>query len=99
MRLREIAATRSGDKGDVSNICVFVYDVSDWSLLVERLTAQRVAEHFADVVAGPVERHVVPTLHGLNFVLYRALSGGVSMSLRVDPHGKSYQSHLLSIEL
>ena len=99
MRLREIAATRSGDKGDVSNICVFVYDVSDWSLLVERLTAPRVAEHFAEVVAGPVERYVVPTLHGLNFVLHRALSGGVSMSLRVDPHGKSYQSHLLSIEL
>ena len=28
-----------------------------------------------------------------------ALGGGVSMSLRTDPHGKSYQSLILEIDI
>ena len=37
MKLREIAYSRSGDKGDISNICVFVYDPADY----ERLLRER----------------------------------------------------------
>ncbi|MDT9591700.1 hypothetical protein RDV89_01380 [Nocardioides zeae] len=99
MRLREIAASRSGDKGDVSNICVFVYDPAHYPLLVRHLTAERVREHFGDLVAGEVVRYELPRVHGLNFVLDRALGGGVSMTLRADPHGKAYQSLVLDIDL
>lgn len=99
MKLREIAASRSGDKGDVSNICVFAYDPKDYPLLVEQLTADRVRCHFGDLVQGEVVRYELPLVHGLNFVLDRALGSGVSMTLRADPHGKSYQSLILDIDL
>lgn len=99
MKLREIAYSRSGDKGDVSNICVFPYADADYPTLVERLTAEVVKEHFGDLVAGDVTRYEIPAACGLNFVLERALGGGVSMTLRVDPHGKSYQSLILDIDL
>lgn len=99
MKLREFAYSRSGDKGDVSNICVFVYDSADYPRLAELLTAERVREHFGDLVKGSVVRYDIPNAHGLNFVLDRALGGGVSMTLRVDPHGKSFQSLILDIDL
>jgi len=99
VKLREIAASRSGDKGDVSNICVFVYDPVDYPLLVEQLTAARVREHFGSLVEGDVVRYELPLVHGLNFVLDRALGGGVSMTLRADPHGKSFQSLVLDIDV
>ncbi len=99
MKLREIAASRSGDKGDVSNICVFAYDPVHYPLLVEQLTADRVREHFGALVEGDVVRYELPLVHGLNFVLDRALGGGVSMTLRADPHGKSFQSLVLDIDL
>ena len=99
MKLREIAYSRSGDKGDVSNICVFPYDDADFALLQERVTADAVRDLFGDLVTGDVVRYEVPSLHGLNFVMTGALGGGVSISLRTDPHGKSYQSLILELEV
>jgi hypothetical protein len=99
VKLREWAYSRCGDKGDVSNICVFPYDPDDWERLREGLTVERVRELFGPLVTGAVTRYEVPSVQGLNFVLEGALSGGVSMSLRTDPHGKSYQSLLLDLEL
>jgi len=97
--LRDIAYSRSGDKGDISNITVIPFDRSDWDFLVENLTTERVAERFAGLVTGRVERFEMPGLCALNFVMYGALDGGVSTSLRLDPHGKSYQSVMLDIVL
>ena len=99
MKLREIAYSRSGDKGDVSNICVFAYDPADYPALAERLTADVVRAHFGGLVEGDVVRYDLPNVHGLNFVLDRALGGGVSMTLRVAPHGKSFQSLFLDIDV
>jgi hypothetical protein len=99
MKLREIAYSRSGDKGDTSNICVFVYSDADYPVLRDRLTVDVVRDHFGSLVRGDVVRYELPNACGLNFVLTRALGGGVSMTLRVDPHGKSFQSHILDIEL
>ena len=99
MKLREVAASRSGDKGDVSNICVFVYDPAHYPVLVEQLTAERVRDHFGSLVEGDVVRYELPLVHGLNFVMDRALGGGVSMTLRADPHGKAFQSLVLDIDL
>jgi hypothetical protein len=99
VKLREIAYSRSGDKGDTSNICVFVYDPADYPKLRESLTANVVRDRFGSLVRGDVERFELPRTHGLNFVLTRALAGGVSMSSRVDPHGKSFQSLILDIDV
>jgi hypothetical protein len=99
MKLRELAHARSGDKGNVSNIAVIAYEPGDYAFLVEHVTADRVKAHFADIVAGPVERYQLPGIGALNFVLYEALGGGVTRSLSLDPHGKSLSSSLLEMEI
>jgi hypothetical protein len=76
MKLGDLAHTRSGDKGDISNIAVFAYHEADYIFLAEQVTADRVATHLATVVRGRVERHALPGLAALNFVLHAALGGG-----------------------
>jgi hypothetical protein len=99
MKLREIAYARSGDKSDTSNICVFPYDDSDYPLLVREVTEDRVATLFGNLVRGEVTRYEIPANAGLNFVLTKALGGGVSLTLRSDPHGKSFQSLILDMDI
>ena len=99
MRLRAIAHSRTGDKGDTSNISVIAYDAKDYPLLERHVTAERVKEHFAEIVQGEVFRYALPDLGALNFVMHRALGGGVTRSLALDAHGKSRSSLLLEMEI
>lgn len=99
MLLREIAHSRAGDKGDISNISVIAYRQEDYPLLERELTAERVRAHFAGVVQGEVVRHALPHLGALNFVMQRALGGGVTRSLALDAHGKSLSGVMLNLEL
>jgi hypothetical protein len=99
VKLHSIAYSRCGDKGDMSNVAVFPYDDADWEMLRERLTVDVVAAKFGDLVKGPIERFEFDGIKCLNFVMRQALAGGVSISLRIDPHGKSYQSLILDIEV
>ncbi len=99
MRLREIAHARAGDKGDTSNISVIAYHAADYARLERVLTAERVAGHFAGIARGGVRRYALPGIGALNFVLERALGGGVTRSLALDAHGKCLASLMLEIEL
>ena len=99
MKLREIAHSRTGDKGNISNISVIAYDAKDYDLLREQVTAERVKAHFAGVVEGSVVRYELPNLGALNFVMDQALGGGVTRSLALDAHGKSLSSALLDLDL
>jgi len=99
MLLRQIAHARTGDKGDISNISVIVHSMADFERVRREVTAQRVQECLRAVVRGNVERFELPQLGALNFVLYRALEGGVTRSLALDAHGKCLGSVLLSMEL
>ncbi|WP_372500784.1 hypothetical protein P7L66_01055 (plasmid) [Tistrella mobilis] len=99
MKLHDIAHSRTGDKGDTSTISVIVYDAADFPRLDAWLTADRVATRFAGIINGPVDRYRLPALGALNFVLHRALGGGVTRSLRLDQHGKSLSSWLLDMDL
>ena len=99
MKLREIAHSRTGDKGNISNISVIAYDAKDYALLLEQVTAARVKAHFAGIVQGEVVRYELPNLFALNFVMDQALGGGVTRSLALDAHGKSLSSALLDIDL
>lgn len=97
--LRDLAHSRTGDKGDTSNISLIAYDAADYPLLVRWVTAKRVKAHFSGIVRGEVRRYELPRLGALNFVLDRALGGGVTRSLALDAHGKSLSSALLSMEI
>ena len=67
-RLKDLAHARSGDKGDVSNICVFARNPKNYGALKAVLTEQRVKDHFGPMVKGSVQRYDLDTLEGFNFV-------------------------------
>ncbi len=99
MRLRELAHARTGDKGDTSQISVIAYEEGDYAYLAEHVTAERVHAHFSAIVRGDVVRYELPGLGALNFVMDRALAGGVTRSLALDAHGKCLGSLLLELEV
>jgi hypothetical protein len=99
MKLREIAHSRTGDKGNTSNISVIAYDERNYPLIERFVTAERVKMHFSEIVRGDVLRYELPQLGALNFVLKGALGGGVTRSLALDAHGKSLSSALLDLDL
>ncbi|HXE39936.1 MAG TPA: hypothetical protein VN639_15835 [Azonexus sp.] len=99
MKLRDIAHSRTGDKGDISNISLIAFDPANFSLLEKYVTAERVKAHFVGVVQGEVVRYLLPKLGAMNFVMKQALGGGVTRSLALDAHGKCLSSALLAIEI
>jgi hypothetical protein len=99
MQLWEIAHSRTGDKGNISNISLIVYDKTNFDLIREKVTAEKVKQWFSAIVKGDVLRYELPQLGALNFVLYDALAGGVTRSTALDKHGKCLSSFLLEIEI
>ena len=99
MLLRDIAHTRTGDKGDRSTISVIAYDRQHFQLLEKCLTPEKVLAHFEVIAKGPVFRYSLPQLGALNFVMHNALGGGVTRSLALDPHGKCLSAKLLSFKI
>lgn len=99
MKLLEIAHSRTGDKGNISNISLIVYKEEDYQLIKEKVTAEKVKEYFKDVVKGEVVRYELDNLGALNFVMDKALGGGVTRSLALDKHGKSLSAALLEMEI
>jgi hypothetical protein len=99
VKLQHVAHTRSGDKGNTSNISVIAYDEALYPFLKEQLTAERFHRHYAGTVQGPVLRYEVDGLAALNFVAHGALGGGVSRSLCLDNYGKSLSAAILGFEL
>ena len=99
MKLKEIAHVRTGDKGNLCNICVIPYDPGNYPLLKRVLTPERVRNYYHEICKGPVARYEVDAIQGLNFVLEDSLGGGVTRSLAIDKHGKSLGMALLEMEL
>jgi hypothetical protein len=99
MKVREIAHTRAGDKGNLSNLSLIAYRIEDYPLLERQVTAERVQAQFAGIVHGHVERFLLPGLGAMNFVMHGALGGGVTRSLALDAHGKALGSALLDIDI
>ncbi len=99
MKLWEIAHARTGDKGNIANIVLVVYDKTHFELVREKVTAEKVKQWFHQLVKGNVVRYELPQLGAFNFVLYEALAGGVTSSTALDKHGKSLSSFLLDMDL
>lgn len=99
MKLRRIALSRSGDKGNVANVSVIALDERDYPFLVQHVTVARVIAHLAAFAPGDVVRYECPEIGALNFVLYGALAGGVTRSLALDAHGKSLGTIMLALDL
>lgn len=97
IRVGDLASARSGDKGNHANIGVVAKDEDAYGILCSRLTAVRVQTHFQELGVTRVERYELPKVLALNFVLYDALGGGASRSLRIDTQGKLLGTSLLDL--
>ena len=94
-----VAHARSGDKGNSSNIAIFLRRPEYVAHMRNELSATRIAEHFRGSVDGPVARFEAPGLHAFNFVLDNALGGGGMASLRLDAQGKAYGQRALEMRV
>jgi hypothetical protein len=97
--LARIAAARSGDKGEGSNVGVMARSDAAYQFLKRVLTTERVHGHFHALNRGAVKRWEADHLRVLNFLLSDSLGGGGSASLRTDAQGKTHGLALLRLEL
>lgn len=97
--LRQLAHSRSGDKGNTSNITVIAYDPEFYPFIRDQVTSDRVKTHYRGLIKGDVHRYPVDHLGVLNFVCEGALGGGVSRNLCLDNYGKTLASAILNMEV
>jgi hypothetical protein len=97
--LSRIAAARSGDKGEGSNVGVLARSDAAYAFLKEALDADVVRRHMAALNRGGVRRYEADNMRVLNFMLEDSLGGGGSASLKTDAQGKTHGLALLRLEL
>ena len=95
-RLGDLAFARTGDKGDDSIVGVYCLSQDEYNASAELLSIGRIADHFG-INANQVKVHPLPDLLAFTVVLAGVLDGGVTRSLRTDPHGKTLGSYLLEL--
>lgn len=95
--LYRLAHSRTGDKGNRSNISVIAWHPALWDVLVEQVTEAAVAQQFAQRRPRQVTRYLLPQLQAMNLVLDDVLDGGVNDSLNLDSHGKALSYLLLDM--
>lgn len=99
VQLRSIAHARAGDKGNRSNVNLFAFDPRHYPTIKAQVTADRLKAEFPNLLKGRIQRFELDHLHGLNFVMDRALEGGVNESLNLDSHGKSWSFLILGLKV
>ncbi len=97
--LYRLAHSRTGDKGNRSNISVIAWHPALWDVLVAQVTEAAVASHFAARRPSAVTRYLLPNLHAMNFVIDDVLDGGVNDALNLDSHGKALSFRLLELSV
>ena len=98
-KLHAIAHARAGDKGDSSNVSLWLEDSRHFPALCKAITAERLASEFPDLIKGPIQIYHLPHLSGINIVMHEALEGGVNTSLNLDGHGKSWSFLILGLDI
>ena len=86
MRVGDICAARSGDKGDILDLTLVARDDAAYRLIERNLTADAVRRSLNRVAPGEVQRYALPGLRALKFVAPTALPGGVHASLHAGMH-------------
>ncbi|WP_347338724.1 AtuA-related protein [Bradyrhizobium nanningense] len=75
MKLREIAHSRTGDKGNILDVSVISHDPAHCAHVCAELTPEWMKAWLENIVRGRVIRHELPKLAALDFVLGKALGG------------------------
>ena len=87
--LGSVVGARSGDKGGDANVGVFVRDDEAWPWLDGLLTTDRFEALLPETADLVVDRHPLPNLRAINFVVRGLLQEGVAASTRNDAQAKS----------
>ena len=98
--LEDIAWGRSGDKGNKANVGIIARHPNLLPYIWEMFSENKIADIFSHFLENDkVDRHFLPGISGINFVLHEVLGGGGTSSLRNDPQGKGYAQILLSCKI
>ncbi|HEX4724851.1 MAG TPA: acyclic terpene utilization AtuA family protein [Pseudonocardiaceae bacterium] len=94
--LGTVLGARSGDKGGDANLGVWARSDDGYRWLVTSLTTDRLRELLPEAEDLAIERHRLPNLRAVNFVLHGLLGQGVAASTRFDPQAKALGEWLRS---
>lgn len=97
--LYRLAHSRTGDKGDISNISVIAWLPDYFPILKEQLTVAAVQQWFRFRRPTSVRRYEIESIAAMNFVLEGVLDGGVNDALNLDTHGKALSFFLLDFPI
>ncbi len=86
--LGTLFGARSGDKGGNANVGVWARSDAAYAWLAAELTTERLTALLPETKDFPVDRHELPNLRALNFVIRGLLGDGVAASTRPDPQAK-----------
>lgn len=84
-----VVGTRSGDKGGNANLGVFTRSDEAWVWLADFLTVEKLQELLPETADLRVDRHLLPALRSMNFLIHGLLQEGVAASTRQDGQAKS----------
>lgn len=92
--LGRVAGARSGDKGGNANVGVWARTDEAYAWMEQLLTIERFKELLPETAPLTVERHPLPNLRAVNFVVRGLLGEGVASSTRMDPQAKGFGEYL-----
>ena len=99
IKLREVAHSRAGEKGDSVNLSVIAYREEDYPIIKEQVSVEKVREIFGPIVRGKITRYEAPNIGALNFLIEKALDGGRSRNLAFDESGKALSSLVYRMDI
>jgi hypothetical protein len=99
VKLMDICWYRSGDKGDISNIGLMAKTKKGYEIIKKEVTPARIKAHFKDWVKGDIVIYPMDNFCALEIVMFGALGGGATKTLRLDQTGKAMSVGLSRMEI
>ncbi len=84
-----LIGARSGDKGGDANLGVFARSEAAYAWMRDLLTVDRLRELLPETAELAIDRHELPNIRSMNFVIRGLLQEGVAASTRLDAQAKS----------
>lgn len=92
--LGRVIGARSGDKGGNANLGVWTRTDDAYAWLDDFLTVDRLKELMPETRDLVVQRHPLPNIRAINFIIEGLLGEGVASSVRLDPQAKALGEYL-----
>ncbi len=94
--LGTVVGARSGDKGGSANVGLWVRSDEAYPWLVQSMSVEKLRDLLPETSGLTIERHLLPHLRAVNFVIDGILGEGVAFNARFDPQAKALGEWLRS---